>query len=75
MITVKDNGIGIEEEYQHKIFEIFQRLYTDAEFPGTGIGLAICKRIVEAHNGSIWIESSGGEGTSFHFTIEKVEKD
>lgn len=73
IISVADNGIGIEEEYQARIFELFQRLHT-TEFPGTGIGLAVCKRIVELHNGSIWVESESGMGTVFFFTVEKNPK-
>ena len=70
ILSVADNGIGIDEEYQHRIFELFQRLHT-TEFPGTGIGLAMCKRIIELHGGSIWIESEPGGGTTFFFTIDK----
>ena len=70
LFEIQDNGIGIEAKYQDRIFKLFQRLHKDSEYSGTGIGLAICKRIVEQHSGEIWFESQSGKGTSFFFTIK-----
>lgn len=72
--SISDNGIGIKSKYLSRVFGIFQRLHTRSEYPGTGIGLALCLKIIKRHEGALWVESSFGEGSTFFFTLPKGEK-
>jgi two-component system, chemotaxis family, sensor kinase Cph1 len=69
VLAIEDNGIGIDSQYKDRIFVVFQRLHTRDHYPGNGIGLAICKKVVERHHGRIWFESELGRGSTFYFSL------
>ena len=71
LFSLADNGIGIDPSYRQQVFGLFKRLHPASDYPGSGVGLAVCKRIVELLNGAIWVESAVGEGATFFFTLPR----